>query len=82
MMSNPGMDNTQHIHRRITELEIKVSFQEDQLDQLNAVVVRQQQEIALLLRDVQQLRQLAGQNNPDGASQATRQARDERPPHY
>ena len=38
--------------RRLTELEIKASFQEDLLDQLNQVIVRQQRDIAQLVRDV------------------------------
>ena len=63
---------------RLTELEIKASFTEDLLDQLNAVVVRQQQEIDLLLRDVRQLRQQL----PDSNSAAPRQASDDLPPHY
>ena len=66
------------IDQRLTELEIKASFTEDLLDQLNAVVVRQQQEIDLLLRDVRQLRQQL----PDSASAAPRQASDDLPPHY
>ena len=66
------------IDHRLTELEIKASFTEDLLDQLNAVVVRQQQEIDLLLRDVRQLRQQL----PDSASAPPRQASDDLPPHY
>ena len=66
------------IEQRLTDLEIKASFTEDLLDQLNAVVVRQQQEIELLLRDVRQLRQQL----PDSASAAPRQAGDDLPPHY
>ena len=38
--------------QRLTDLEIKVSFQEDLLDQLNTIIVRQQQHIDLLLREV------------------------------
>ena len=75
------MTDSQPTHRadqRLTELEIKASFTEDLLDQLNAVVVRQQQEIDLLLRDVRQLRQQL----PDSASAAPRQAADDLPPHY
>lgn len=63
---------------RLTELEIKASFTEDLLDRLNDVVVRQQAQIDLLLREVAQLRreQLA----PDAT--AFRSLRDELPPHY
>lgn len=58
---------------RLTQLEIKASFLEDQLEQLDAVVARQQQQIELLARE---LRQLRDQAPTPGA------AGDERPPHY
>ena len=37
------MDSLDEAARRLTELEIKASFTEDLLDQLNQVIVRQQQ---------------------------------------
>jgi SlyX protein len=67
------------IDQRLTELEIKASFSEDLLDQLNTVIVRQQQQIDLLLRDVRELRAQASQGSP---ANATTQAGDELPPHY
>ena len=75
--------NAQHkTDERLTELEIKASFSEDLLDQLNAVIVRQQQEIALLQRDVRQLRDQATEGRPDSGSHAVRLAADDLPPHY
>ena len=38
---------------RLTQLEIKASFLEDQVEQLDAVVARQQQQIDLLARELQ-----------------------------
>ena len=67
--------------QRLTELEIKASFQEDLLDQLNQVIVRQQQDIAQLLRDMDTLRQQALQATDAGPG-LLRDLRDERPPHY
>ncbi len=64
--------------QRLTELEIKASYSEDLLDQLNQIIVRQQNQIDWLLREVQQLRQQA----PEAASGAFRSLRDELPPHY
>jgi SlyX protein len=63
--------------RRLTDLEIKASFQEDLLEELNQTVFRQQQQIDLLLRDVLQLRLQTpvAVGVPGGA-------RDELPPHY
>ena len=68
-------DNTDH---RLTDLEIKASFNEDLLDQLNQVIIRQQQQIDALVRDVAQLRQQI----PDAGSGAFSRAGDDLPPHY
>ena len=65
--------------QRLTDLEIKASFSEDALDQLNAVVVRQQQQIDTLMRELAVLRAQL----PDGDAQRPfRSLRDELPPHY
>ncbi len=75
------MNQAQAVDHRLTELEIKASFNEDLLDQLNQVIVRQQQEIALLQRDMRDLRELR-QQAPDAGSATPRQASDDLPPHY
>ncbi len=72
------MDQPTRTEERLTELEIKASFNEDLLDQLNQVIVRQQQEIDWLLREVRQLKQ----HLPDGNSATAQQPADELPPHY
>lgn len=64
--------------QRLTDLEIKSSFAEDLLDQLNQVIVRQQQEIDLLMREVRQLRL----QMPEGSGPAPGRASEELPPHY
>ena len=64
--------------QRLTDLEIKASFAEDLLDQLNQIIVRQQQEIDLLMREVRQLRL----QMPEGANPAMGRASEELPPHY
>lgn len=70
---------TDDIEHRLTELEIKASFNEDTLDRLNEVVVQQQRQIELLVREVLELRkkQPAADDAP-----ALRNLRDELPPHY
>lgn len=78
--SNTGMDShPQHTEQRLTDLEIKASFTEDLVDQLNLVIVRQQQQIDLLLRELGQLKQ---QQTTAGEPGAFRSLRDELPPHY
>ena len=64
--------------QRLTELEIKASFSEDLLDQLNLVVVRQQQQIDQLTRELAHLRQLSADNSQSGA----RNLMEDLPPHY
>jgi SlyX protein len=80
MVSNTGMDApAPHDHRtddRITELEIKASFLEEALEQLDQTVIRQQAQMERLIREVTHLRQQA----PEAG--AARNLRDELPPHY
>ena len=77
-VSNSGMEQTTDHDRRLTELEIKSSFSEDMLDQLNLVIVRQQQDMDLLRREIQQLRQQALERNAELGSPAGH----EPPPHH
>lgn len=63
---------------RITELEIKISFNEDQIDELNKIIYQQQRQIELLAAE---LRHLRDQIN-NAQSLERRNLRDEIPPHY
>jgi SlyX protein len=66
------------IDDRLTELEIKASFSEDLLDQLNLIIVRQQQQIDQLSRELGHLRQLSADNSLGGPRNLT----EDLPPHY
>ncbi|MBB5203367.1 SlyX protein [Inhella inkyongensis] len=70
---------TSDTDQRLTELEIKASFADDLLEQLNAVIVRQQQQIDALQRELLGLRQQIRDSERPGAMVS---AGDERPPHY
>lgn len=72
------MDTTDHIDQRLTELEIKASFTDDLVEQLNQVIIRQQCQIDALVFEVQRLRQQL----PDASSGSPNNPRDELPPHY
>ncbi|RZL96754.1 MAG: SlyX family protein [Variovorax sp.] len=72
------MEQPHDVARRLDELEIKASYTEDLLDQLNLTIYRQQQQIARLVEEVVQLRQ----QGADATSGGTRNLRDELPPHY
>jgi SlyX protein len=74
-MANETMNTTD---TRITDLEIKISYAEDLIDELNRTVYRQQQQIDLLLVEIKALRDLIRNAAPAEA----RNLRDEIPPHY
>ena len=63
---------------RITELEIKVSLGEDQIEELNRTAFRQQQQIDLLQAQIRELYLLL---QPEAASEP-RNLREDIPPHY
>lgn len=63
---------------RLTDLEVKLSFAEDLLEELNRTVFRQQQQIEQLQQEVRVLRQQVQANVPS----AGWSLRDEIPPHY
>lgn len=65
------------VDKRLTDLEVKASYSEDLLDHLNELVVRQQERIDLLIREVGKLKEQRAV--PDGGGEAPA---DERPPHY
>jgi SlyX protein len=63
---------------RLAEIEIKLSFSEDLLEELNRTVARQQQQIAALEQQLHELRLQMQRSLPadsDGSGQ-------EIPPHY
>ena len=64
---------------RVTRLEEKSAFADDLTEQLNEVIVRQQNQIDLLVREITRLKQQAA-----SASEASgfRSLREELPPHY
>jgi len=74
-MTSPHPDE---IVQRLEALEIKASFTEDLLDQLNLTIYQQQQLIDRLTQEVIQLRQQV----PEGGPQGPRNLRAEIPPHY
>ena len=63
---------------RVTELEIKLSLAEDQIEELNRTVFRQQQKMELLQAQIRESYQL---QQPEVANEP-RSLRDEIPPHY
>jgi SlyX protein len=72
------LDIPMDLESRITELEIKLSFSEDLVDELNRTVARQQEQIGLLQDELrtlfQQMQLLAPAEKTD--------LREDIPPHY
>ena len=70
--------------KRLEALEIKASFLDDMVDELNQVVVRQQAAIDRLIREVAQLRerQAEASHAPGLSSDVAARARENLPPHY
>lgn len=78
LRSNSGMQDSSYLEQRLNDLEIKASYAENLLDQLNLVIYRQQQQIDDLARELRRLRQQV----PEGGGAAPLNLRDELPPHY
>ena len=76
IMTTDSQQNT--TDQRLTDLEIKATYTEDLVEQLEQVIVQQQRQIDLLLREVAELRQPA----TDGGLGAARSLRDDLPPHF
>lgn len=70
-MTEAAMDS------RLTELEIKISYTEDLVEELNRTVFRQQQQIELLVAEIRSLR-----DQVQAMPQERRSLRDDLPPHY
>lgn len=72
------MPHDQQIDDRLTNLEIKASYTEDLLEQLNQVIIRQQSHIDALVREVMLLKD----QTPEPGNSPARNLRDDLPPHF
>jgi len=72
------MEHPDHTAERLTALEIKASFAEDLVDELNRIVIEQQAQIDALTRAVARLQAQA----PAADGAPFRSLRDDLPPHY
>ena len=69
--------NADPLDTRLTDIEIKLSYTEDLVEELNRSIYRQQQQIDLLVAEITTLREQVR-----AAPQEARSLRDEIPPHY
>jgi SlyX protein len=72
------MSDSERLEARITDLEIKISYSEDLVDELNHAIFRQQQQIDQLIKQIKSL----GEQVQNAAPAEPRSLRDELPPHY
>lgn len=68
--------------QRLTDLEIKATYTEDLLEQLDAVIVRQQQQIDLLVSKVHALREQQKNTGDANGELSEKTSRDNLPPHF
>ncbi|ORU94201.1 MAG: SlyX protein [Cycloclasticus sp. symbiont of Poecilosclerida sp. N] len=68
------------MNTRITELEIKVAYQEYAIQQLDSVICRQQEQIDSLQKQLNQLKDAI--QNPSNGEQSLFNTLDDVPPHY
>lgn len=79
-MSVQGDDNSGD-DNRIVELQTQLAFQEHTVEQLNAALVSQQQQIDLLRLELRLVKEKLGAVE-DRVEQGGSSPRDEKPPHY
>lgn len=72
------MTDSDTTDQRLTNLEIKATYTEDLVEQLDKIVAQQQQQIDLLLREVAALRQPAA----DSTQTTVRNLQEDLPPHF
>lgn len=72
-------DPWRQLEKRLDEVETKLTFSEDALDQLNEVVIQQQRLVDGLLVEVAELKRRTPEGRDD---EPFRSLRDELPPHY
>nr|WP_319002334.1 SlyX family protein [Dechloromonas denitrificans] len=66
------------VESRLTDIEIKISYTEDMVDELNRTIFRQQQQIDRLITEFRALREQV----QSAAPTEQRSLRDDLPPHY
>ncbi|CAM4174780.1 MAG: SlyX family protein [Comamonas sp.] len=71
-------EDMESLQTRVMELEIKASYTDDLLEQLNMTIYRQQQQIDMLINELRELKRQV----PEGGGAGQRNLRDELPPHY
>ena len=72
------MAHEKTLEARLAEIEAKLTFSEDMLEELNRTIYRQQQHIDRLQQELRALRELVNNTSPADPVRPS----DEVPPHY
>jgi SlyX protein len=80
--SSISSSSTATTDQRLTDLEIKATYTEDLLEQLDAVIVRQQQQIDFLVSKVHALREQQKNTGDANGELSEKTSRDNLPPHF
>lgn len=73
------MADTEDLKRQLEEVQTQLAYQEDTVQTLNDALALQQQEILLLQRQLQLLKQRQDEQGPGSDAPA---GAEEKPPHY
>ena len=70
------------MEEKITELETKFSFQEDLLQELNEIVIRQQQQLDEIIGQMRIFKEQLEDVAVEGVNPPGEDSQHEKPPHY
>ncbi|MEP1472280.1 MAG: SlyX family protein [Halieaceae bacterium] len=75
-------ESNESLLQQLHELQSQLAFQEDALESLNGAMAAQQQEILVLRRQLELLKQRQDEQMAGAGSGAQADNADEKPPHY
>lgn len=75
----PGLGTIEELQQQLVDVQTQLAYQEDTVRQLNQALAAQQQEILVLRRQMQLLKQRQDEQTHAGGITAPA---DEKPPHY
>lgn len=75
-------ESNEPLLQQLHELQSQLAFQEDALESLNSAMAAQQQEILLLRRQLELLKQRQDEQMAGAGSGEQGDSADEKPPHY
>jgi len=78
LTGEPGLGEIDEVKRLLVDVQTQLAYQEDTVRQLNEALAAQQQEVLVLRRQLQLLKQRQDEQGPAAAIAPL----DERPPHY